>query len=220
MSRRRALQLLGSIAVIVAIVLGVVSLAGGASSEETAEPAATPTTATTTTSASSDEREAAKEIRALAEAWYEGGGHYGYPFWAKAYERWKAKSISPSVFREYVTGYRDNLQRGCELLDTIDVNHDASRDVRDLIMEACRARVDALRAQKRELDATVKRGATPVADLDAEERASLAGEIAEQNSIVVDKLQQSWRNTRLAMDRAQAQLDESGLDRLREDAIL
>jgi hypothetical protein len=193
----------------------VAAVAGGASARATSSA-----TAPVRDKPSKTERDTARELRALADAWREGGGHYGYPFWEKAYERWKAKGITASVFREYVTGYRDNLQLGCELMETVDVDHDASRDVRDLVLDACRSRVEALRAQKRELDARVKYATAPVTALDADQRADLAGEIAEQHSILTDKLQQSWRDTRMAMDRAQSQLDESGLERLAEDAII
>lgn len=173
-----------------------------------------------TPSPSSADRRVERDLASIADAWAEGGGTYGFPFWEKAQERWRAGTVSASVLREYTTGYRDNLQLGCELLDATDVDTEVAQEVRENLVDACRTRVDALRAQKRQLDRVVERGAAVAGELDAEELADLDQDVAEHAATVVEQMQQSWRSTREAMDLAQAELDARGLDRLPEDAFL
>lgn len=160
-------------------------------------------------------REMRGEMRDLEEAWADGGGTFGYPFWDKAGARWRTGQISTAIYREYVTGYRDRLVVGCELLDSVDVATEPASEVRDLAQGACERRVEALRAQQRWLDELIE---AAVADGDAEVEAAerAAGHEAEAR----EALQESWRDARLATNLAQESLDRARLDRLAEDAFL
>jgi hypothetical protein len=159
-----------------------------------------------------------RDLRALARAWEEGGGRFGYPFWEKAGQRWADTQITTPMYREYVTGYRDRLRAGCELLDSVDIETAEARDVRSLALDACRTRVDALRDQQRWLDDLIHRdSATGPQDA---ELVELEERIAERETAWRSELQESYRDARLAMDLAQSELDELGLERLAEDSFL
>ena len=165
---------------------------------------------------SEDERTMRAELRELERAWADGGGTFGYPFWEKARQRWAQRQITTSMYREYVTGYRDRLDAGCELVDRVDTDADVSTEVRELVLRACDERVDALRTQQRSLDEQIRRdGAAPELDAEASEER-----IRELDVEAMEHLQESFRSTRLAMDLAQAALDEAGLERLAEDAFI
>lgn len=156
------------------------------------------------------------ELRRLERAWSDGGGTYGYPFWEKAGQRWRTNEITTPMYREYVTGYRDRLAVGCRLLDQVDVTTDVSEQVRDLALEACERRIDALRAQQRSLDEQIHRAAgDPDIDVAASEERS-----AEHDAEAVEALQESYRLAREAMNLAQRELDAAGLERLSEDAFI
>lgn len=167
-----------------------------------------------------DAREMQRELRALAAAWRDGGGMYGYPFWEKAQQRWRAGEISASVFREYVTGYRDRVSVGCELLDAIDTSTDQSGDVRALVTKACQERREGLREQQRWLDDLIRRDSGELDPQDEDARAALDERIAEREMAANESFESSWRRTREAMDLAQESLEESGFDRLHEDAFI
>lgn len=166
------------------------------------------------------DRRVVRELELLADAWAEGGGTYGYPFWAKAQERWRAGTISASVLREYTSGYRDSLQIGCDLVDAVDVETDVAKDVREMLVDACGARVDALRAQQQQLDRVIERRAAQAGEFDADELAELDKDVATRAETVAQRLQESYRGTREAMELAQAELDAGGFERLREDAFI
>jgi regulator of protease activity HflC (stomatin/prohibitin superfamily) len=156
-----------------------------------------------------------RELRDLASAWADGGGTYGYPFWEKAGQRWRTGEISTTLYREYVTGYRDRLVLGCDLLDAIDTSTKVADEVRSRVLDSCHERVDALRAQQRWLDARIDADSAPSTDdAAAEERATKAQAEADA------ALQDSYRDARLATDQAQAELDRVGLKRLSEGAFI
>ncbi|MCW2920975.1 MAG: hypothetical protein JWL76_849 [Thermoleophilia bacterium] len=213
-------------AVVVALGAPVTALAtvapeGGGTS---VEPGAVETDADTqpvdppTAEATDEARQVRGELRALARAWDEGGGRFGYPFWEKAGQRWATRQITTTMYREYVTGYRDRLRAGCDLLDSAEIDTSEAKDVRSLALDACNTRVDALRDQQRWLDELIRRDGS---EGDAESDATAIDErIAEREQAWQDALQQSYRDARTAMDLAQRDLDESGLKRLPENAFL
>jgi hypothetical protein len=169
----------------------------------------------TTEQASADDRRMSHELRDLASAWADGGGTFGYPFWDKAGQRWRTGEITTTMYREYVTGYRDRLVLGCDLLDAIDTSTEVADEVRGRVLDSCHERVDALRAQQRWLDARIAADTAPDDDVAAaEERATTAEAEAEAH------LEDSYRDARLALDQAQAALDAVGLKRLHEDAFI
>jgi hypothetical protein len=162
------------------------------------------------------ERRMRRELKALASAWADGGGTFGYPFWEKARQRLAMRQITTSMYREYVTGYRDRLVVGCDLLDQVDTETEVAGDVRRLVIDSCESRVEALRAEQRSLDLQIRRdGGDP--DIDP---ASVEEEIADHDADALEAFQSSFRDARLAMDLAQTELDMAGLERLPEDAFV
>lgn len=157
-----------------------------------------------------------RELRALERAWADGGGTWGYPFWEKAGQRWRTGEITGAMYREYVTGYRDRLVVGCTLLERVEAGTETSEAVRELLIDACERRVDALRAQQRSLDEQVALHREE-AEVDA---AARQARVAELDAEATEALQESWRSTRIAMNQSQAALDAAGLDRLAEDAFI
>jgi hypothetical protein len=206
------------------VVLAPGVLAAGATQRSGAAATATPASTTTTVEQpdqprpkpSERERTMRRELRELARAWADGGGTFGYPFWEKARQRWARRQITTPMYREYVTGYRDRLDSGCELVDRVDTSTETSTDVRELVLEACDERVEALRTQQRSLDEQVRRDSGDP-DLDA---AASEERIGELDADALEHLQTSFRATREAMDLAQSALDEAGLERLAEDAFI
>jgi hypothetical protein len=156
------------------------------------------------------------ELKELAEAWADGGGTFGYPFWEKAGHRMQTGEITPTMYREYVTGYRDRLVLGCGLIEHVDTSSDTTEQVRGLVLDACEARVDGLRQQQHWLDELID--ATTATDED--EAADHRTKASEHQAEALTKLEDSWRDTRMAMDAAQSALDAAGLERLHEDAFL
>lgn len=163
-----------------------------------------------------EQRTMATELGSLADAWSDGGGTYGFPFWEKAGQRWRTGAMTTAMYREYVTGYRDRLVAGCSMLEQVKTTTEASSGVRELVLDACDRRLDGLRAQQRSLDERLRRtGRASEVELDAiDER------IAELDAESGEAFQDSWRATRLAMDHAQAALDRARLERLDEDAFM
>lgn len=159
-----------------------------------------------------------RDLEALAAAWADGGGTFGYPFWEKAGQRWLDGQLTTTMYREYVTGYRDRLEAGCELLDAVDAGTEASREVRSLVLDSCRGRVEALQAQQRWLDAEVDQAAVPRPD--ADELESIRAAVAEHQDEYGTKLQASLRDARIAMELAQGALVQEGRERLPEDAFI
>lgn len=160
----------------------------------------------------------ARDLDALAAAWADGGGTFGYPFWEKAGRRWVDGQLTTTMYREYVTGYRDRLEAGCELLDSVDAGTEASSQVRALVVEACRDRVDALQAQQRWLDAEVDQTIVPKPE--EEELEAIRARVAEHQAEYVARLQESLRDARIAMELAQGALAQEDLERLPEDAFI
>lgn len=215
MTRARMLATFSVVAVLVAPVSALATVApeGGGSDPTSTVPVDPPTA-----EATDEAREMRSELRSLARAWDEGGGRFGYPFWEKAGQRWTARQITTTMYREYVTGYRDRLRAGCELLDSADLDTGEARDVRKLALDSCRARVDALRDQQRWLDELIRRdGIEEAPETDA---AALDERITELEARWRERLEESYRDARLAMDLAQQELDESGQARLSEDAFI
>ena len=168
--------------------------------------------------ATDEARQLRSDLVDLASSWEEGGGRFGYTYWEKAGQRRAARQISVAMFREYVTGYRDRMRAGCELLDATDVEQEAARDVRALARDACRRRVDALRDQQEWLDELLRRDGSE-ARSEADE-AALQERITELDASWRGALQESYRDARLALDLAQELLDSRGLDRLPENAFI
>lgn len=204
----------------------VLAAAGASDPRESSRPGGTSApgrsvTAPTEPSGSGDrpserEKTMRAELRELARAWADGGGTFGYPFWEKARQRWAQRQITTPMYREYVTGYRDRLDAGCELVDRVDTSTEVSTEVRELVLRACDERVDALRAQQRSLDEQIRRDS---GDPELNPDASIA-RIAELDAEAHEHLQASFRATREAMNLTQAALDEAGLERLAEDAFI
>jgi hypothetical protein len=224
MRRKLAVRSLALLAIFVATLAAVTNVAAEnvdtgpapAPSSE-ADPVEQPV-AEPTAEATDEARQVRRELRALARAWEEGGGRFGFPYWEKAGQRWTDRQITTTMYREYVTGYRDRLRAGCELLDAADVETSEARDVRSLVLDSCTRRVDALRDQQRWLDELIRRDGTEV---DSETDAAARDErIAELQQAWQEALQESYRDARLAMDLAQRELDELGLERLSEDAFV
>lgn len=211
--KRRVLVSATFVTAVLAATLAAVATVAAESVEPGAQPVVEPTAAVT-----EEARQVRSELRMLARAWEDGGGRFGYPYWEKAGQRWAARQITTPMYREYVTGYRDRLRAGCELLDASEVETAEARDVRSLVLDACRTRVDALRDQQRWLDELIRRDGTEVgSEADA---IALDERIAERQEAWQAALQESYRDARLAMDLAQLELDESGQERLPEDAFI
>ncbi len=177
-----------------------------------------PPVAEPTAEATAEARLIRRELRSLARAWEEGGGRFGFPFWEKAGQRWTDRQITTPMYREYVAGYRDRLRAGCALLDAADIETSEARDVRSLVLDSCNKRVDALRDQQRWLDELIRRDGTEIGTED--DAVALDERIAERQQAWQEALQESYRDARLAMDLAQRELDESGMERLSEDAFI
>lgn len=156
------------------------------------------------------------ELRELARAWADGGGTFGYPFWGKAQQRWRTGEITASMFREYVTGYRDRVMLGCDLLEDVETSTEVSGDVRELVVQSCRSRLDGLREQQRALDDLI-RSAGGAEDADIE---SLDESQAEHEAAAREAFQDSYRRARLAMDLAQLELEGAGLDPIDEGSFI
>ncbi|MCW2926236.1 MAG: hypothetical protein JWM86_204 [Thermoleophilia bacterium] len=169
-------------------------------------------------STSEEQEQVGSELRSLADAWADGGGTFGYPFWEKAGQRWRAGQLTNTMYREYVTGYRDRLRTGCELLDSVDASTDVAGDVRRLLLDSCERRLEGLRAQQRSLGDLIAR--EDGSERDADELEQLDGRIAERDAEAIEALQDSYRDARIALDLAQSELDEAGIDRLAEDAFI
>lgn len=164
-----------------------------------------------------DGAEVRAELLDLADAWADGGGRFGYPFWEKAAQRWRARQLTAIFYREYVTGYRDRLALGCPLLDEIELGTREAKDVRELLATACDRRLDGLRLQQRWLDQMIRRDrereATPDEDSGRDER------IAELEASSNEALQDAWRGTREAMEAAQAAMAAHAAEPIPEDAF-
>lgn len=207
--------------------------AGAAGRQTAAAPEAaattTPTSPTTTVPStvartpSAEDRRLERELGDLASAWASAGGTYGYPFWDRARQRWQDGEISASLFREYVSGYRDRMRLGCQLVDGVDTSSGVADDTHELVSHACDERVAGLESQQRWLDELIDQ---PVAD-PSESADQVAADSAQRDERLAkleadaqEHLQRSFRDTRRAMNLAQAELDAVALDRLPEDAFI
>lgn len=221
MRRRRSIVLLATLAVIAPVSTGLALQRAGAAPAGSAVPPSAGIDASavaelTAPQPSEPARHVRRELRTLAEAWSLGGGRYGFPYWEKAWHRWRDREIGASAFREYVTGYRDTLRPGCELLDDLDLEVDAVRDIRSSLVEACHERVSALRSQQQRLDLLVEKDPAATRDERLEREATLQRLDAEFEM----HLQHSYALTRVAMNDTQAQLDALELERIDEDAFI
>lgn len=162
----------------------------------------------------------ANELHELGSLWNSTSGLYGYPFWEKALQRWRSGSLTPSMMREYVTGYRDSLNLTCETVDDASIGSDIARSVRTLLVDACEDRIDALKAQKQQLDIIVELASAQASSLTADERRELEEKRDEHAEKYVEMIQRSWRATREAMTIAQNELRASGSDLLDEDSFI
>lgn len=206
-----------ALASVVMVVFVPAVLAASVDTSTTTTPAASAETVEPVRPRPSDrERQMRRELREFASAWADGGGTFGYPFWEKARQRLAMRQITTSMYREYVTGYRDRLVVGCDLIDQVDTETEVAGDVGRLVLDACEARVEALRAEQRSLDLQIRRdGGDPEVD-----PASVEEDIAGHDADALVAFQESFRNARLAMDLAQTELDQAGLERLPEDAFV
>jgi hypothetical protein len=214
MNRRRALLL---VACCMLVVVPVVA-AGTPLPDNTTETTSVPEPDPALVEPDEDDRRLGRDLRDLAEAWASGGGEFGYPFWEKAGQRWRTGQVTTTMYREYVTGYRDQLRVGCELVDSIDVDTPESDDVKSLVLDSCGRRVEALRAQQQWLDDLAARDAGRITSED--DIAELDERIAERETSYREALQESFRDARLALDQSQAALESAGLERLPEDAFI
>ena len=215
-ARTHAGRLAALAACVTLVFVPAVLAASGDAQRSTTPPAGAETPDTKRPKPSDAERQMRRELKALASAWADGGGTFGYPFWEKARQRWAMRQITTSMYREYVTGYRDRLVVGCDLIDQVDTETEVAGDVRRLVMDACESRVEALRAEQRSLDLQIRRdGGDP--DVDP---TSVEEDIAGHDADALEAFQASFRDARLAMDLAQTELDLAGLERLPEDAFV
>ncbi|MBC7460332.1 MAG: hypothetical protein H7287_03120 [Thermoleophilia bacterium] len=218
--KRRLSLLLALAATLMASAVAVVGAADATTTPT--QPAAT-VPSTTVSAPSSDDRRLERELDDVASAWAAAGGTYGYPFWDRARQRWHSGEISASLFREYVSGYRDRIHLGCELVDRVVTSSGAADDTHELVSHACSERVKGLTAQQKWLDRLIDK---PVAGPEdsAEDVAASATRRDEQLSQLEadaqEHLQRSFRDARRAMNLAQGELDAAGLERLREDAFI
>jgi hypothetical protein len=207
--------------------VGVLAVAAIASGRETVAPGTVHEAAEASVAPEQPTEEALRlrgELERLADSWALGGGQFGFPFWEKAGRRWAAGQVTTSMYREYVTGYRDRLKDGCPLVESTKVASDVAKDVRSLAVDACRKRLDALRSQQRWLDALVELAAPLPAPLEPSARderaASLRARAAEHEQAWRVAIQVSYRDARLATSMAQSELDSAGVDRIAEDAFV
>ncbi len=220
MTKGRFSSALAVMAIVAAALVAAVSLStvDQASARETNSPSAS-------------EREMRRDLDRLADAWSLGGGRFGYPFWEKAMQRWRAGEQSTAMFREYVTGYRDLLRAGCKLLRATDISSTSGRDVRTLLVDSCDRRLDALGAQQQWLDALVDKAAQAGSRLDArtddeaiakraQDLRDLQEEATRQEAKYTEAIESSYRDARLAMDLAQHELDQASMQRIPEDAFV
>ncbi|MCW2950424.1 MAG: hypothetical protein JWN41_1437, partial [Thermoleophilia bacterium] len=151
MSGRRSI-VLGLMAVVVAVtIVGAhadAAVKGGAAGS-TVRAATAAVGTTTATRPSNESQRLQRELGELASAWASAGGTYGYPYWDKARQRWHAGTISTSLFREYVAGYRDRMRLGCQLVDDVATSDGIAHDTQKLVRDACDERVQGLAAQQR-----------------------------------------------------------------------
>ena len=224
--RRRRRRIFG---LSVAAVLALLVPAGMVAGADRAVQADTPTVEQPGSQEERDRLE--RDLQRLADAWALGGGTFGFPFWEKAGQRWRTDQVGTPLYREYVTGYRDRLRGGCELLDAVDVDQRVADDVKGLVVDSCRSRLRALRAQQQWLDvlmeldqAAVASASAPVTGDDAPDAAERAQELqveaADHEREYRELLQASYRDARLAMQLAQSALDGAGRERLAEDAFI
>lgn len=213
MRRHATPSLLVLLLVVAAATLPAATTQGAAVSEPTSAEVATDVIP----EPGDDERAMRGELADLADAWAIGGGSFGYPFWDKAAQRWRAHEISTPLFREYVTGYRDRLVVGCGLIDDVEADSDTASGVQELLADACEDRVEGLRGQRRWLDELISGEIAATAEVDRAERDA---RIATLEQELGERFDRSFRDTRRAMNLAQAELDAHGLDRLPEDAFV
>lgn len=215
MIRRQAFRTV----VLMAVALAMVAAAAGTDSGAApAAPAPPPAPQEPVLLEVEDADRLVRDLDALANAWSDGGGTFGYPFWEKAGQRWHDGQLTTTMYREYVTGYRDRLEAGCELIDAVETGTEASGEVRSLVLDACHARVDALQAQRRWLDAEIVQSVAPLPD--EEELEAIRARIVKDQEEYRARLQGSYRDARIALELAQGALAQEGRDVLREDAFI
>lgn len=178
-----------------------------------------------------DDRKGRETMVDLAHAWAVGGGTFGYPFWDKAGHRWSQGQISTVMYREYVTGYRDRLKSGCDLLAAIEIRGSVPKDIPDLVIASCENRLEALQQQQRWLEALIELGSLPSPKLAAEgarheqleiddQRAELQRSAVERERRFNAAIEQSYKEARIALNLAQEWLDVTGQERIDEGAFI
>lgn len=159
------------------------------------------------------------DIRNLARVWGEAGGTWAFPYWEKAYQRWRERTINDSTFREYVIAYREQLDPGCDVLAGLKLATNEGRQVANVVNSACDSRLHALDTLRMLLDARIEQ---PIQPEDAQETPD-AGDDAGVSALeerFESQLQQSYHASRLAMNGAQALLAAARTSALPQDAFM
>lgn len=149
------------------------------------------------------------DLDRLADAWAVGGGEQGYPYFDQAMREWRAGRMSDSALMAYLDSYRQLLTKGLDLVDSADEKTRPAEAVRDVLIRALHDRIDATALLGRCLNAKL---------IHEEELDGLPVDVLQARAL--DGLDQSYRETRLAMNSAQLLLDAAGQRRIPEDAFL
>lgn len=160
--------------------------------------------------ADDDPAQLRSDLAHLADDWAIGGGLDGYPFWEKAYRRWRSGAMPGSMFKQYCVSYGQLLEGGRSRVDTRSLDTDGAEEIRDMLLEAYDLRIEALSVYESYLDAQLRD------EIDVEEGVSL--DVA--RSQAETGVQGSYRQTRLAMNRAQVLLGVVGGERIPEGSFM
>lgn len=158
-----------------------------------------------------------KDLKDVTRVWGEAGGTWAFPFWEKAYRRWRDHNINDSTFREYVIAYREQLDPGCDVLDGLKMSTDPGNQVADLAVAACKSRLRALRDLRQLLDLNIEHQG------DAKGTANdpdTTDEMHVLDTSFQTNLQNSYYATRIAMNGAQELLKVAKKPALPQDAML
>ena len=159
-----------------------------------------------------DPRELRTDLEELADAWATGGGELGYPFWEHAYREWSSGQLAASRYKPYAVSYRQLLERGRDDLARQRLRTDGGAAVRDMLLEAIDARIEALSGQADVIDRALARRVGHVSDAATTER--------QDRQQAEELLQRSYRLTREAMNRSQGQLELLGGERIFEGSFV
>lgn len=159
-----------------------------------------------------DPRELRSDLEDLADAWGVGGGELGYPFWDHAYRMWMSGRLASSRYKPYAVSYRQLLVRAQDDLARRRLRTDGGQAVRDMLVDALDARIEALQGHADVIDRALGRRLGRI-----NESASTEGQDRQRAD---ELLQQSYRLTREAMNRSQGQLELLGGERIYEGSFL